>query len=363
MIKDFISKKIESRVLYEGQYGLEIETETKKAYALPAMTFWNVKDDNSLRDYGKEYVLKVPVKYGAELDAALQEFHDKTKGIKFISDSISTSVHVHWNILPETWKTLGNFLTLYILTENLLIEYSGEFRRNNLFCLPIRSVPVLIDYIKNMLLSVENKSYNGCYIPVDYVKYGALNLSTITKFGSLEIRSMRGVTDIKIIKEWIDIINSIVVFSRQDLTPPKILDIYKELGEEMISDVFGKYYGKLNQGDTKELLKRNLFRAGKVGYCLTEPQWLSLDTKPEKKEVSVELLNQYAMDHFGIPYDQLSAAKKEHIEQMINIYGDNLVFKMKPKPKKALNQEGFYAPGGDFNVGLQQYVVNVGDGN
>ena len=133
------------------------------------------------------------------------------------------------------------------------------------------------------------------------------------------MRSMRGVTDVKTIKEWISIINSIVNFSRQDLTPPKILDIYKELGDEMIEDIFGKYYHVLNHKDSKELLRKNLFRAGKIGYCLTEDQWKMLDSKPEKREIPKDTLEMYALQHFGISYADLSIAKKEHINEMITI--------------------------------------------
>lgn len=349
MIIDCIKRKISTGVLYEGQYGIEIETETKKPYPVPLMAFWDVKDDNSLRDYGKEYVLKAPVNYGVQLDEALNEFYDKTKKINFIPDSISTSVHVHWNILPETWQTFGNFLTIYTLTENLLIEYSGEFRRNNLFCLPIRSVPILVDYIVNIFSGARERNYNACSIPQEMVKYAALNLSTISKFGSLEMRSMRGVTDVKIIKEWISIINSIVNFSRQDLTPPKILDIYKELGDEMIADIFGKYYDVLSHKDSKELLRKNLFRAGKIGYCLTEDQWKMLDTKPEKKEVSKDTLEMYALQHFGISYADLSMAKKEHIHEMIAI--------LEPAPKAMKNKQ-FYPDFIDF-VAVQGGVANI----
>ena len=219
MIKDFIGKKIATGRFPEGEYGIEIETETKAPYNIPKFKFWDVKHDQSLRDFGQEYVLKTPVRYDYELDAALGEFQAKTAGLAFIQDSISTSVHVHWNILNEKWKTLGNFCTLYTLSENLLIEYSGEFRRNNLFCLPLRSVPLVVQYLIDIFKSAAKRNYNSCVIAPETVKYAALNLSTITKFGSLEMRSMRGVTDINKIKNWVSVINNMVSFCRMDIAP------------------------------------------------------------------------------------------------------------------------------------------------
>lgn len=48
---------------HDGQYGIEIETETLDSYDVPKFKFWKVDRDNSLRNFGVEYILKAPVSY------------------------------------------------------------------------------------------------------------------------------------------------------------------------------------------------------------------------------------------------------------------------------------------------------------
>lgn len=100
------------------------------------MKFWFAQIDPSLRGkFNQEYTLKQPVRFQGELDSALNEFQESTKNIKFIKNSITSSVHVHLNFLNSTFREMGNFITAYALTENLLSNYAGENRKSNLFCL------------------------------------------------------------------------------------------------------------------------------------------------------------------------------------------------------------------------------------
>src|SRR5690242_2495326 len=132
MIIDQLKKVRHGYKNYPRSIGLEIETETKEPYDIPRFSFWAVHADGSLRDFGQEYVLVQPLAI-EQIPLALDEFKDKTKGIKFIQDSLTTSVHVHLNFLDQSFQTLGNFLILYTMFENLLIRYSGEDRLSNLF--------------------------------------------------------------------------------------------------------------------------------------------------------------------------------------------------------------------------------------
>lgn len=315
MIIDCLGKKIletaslEKRVgiLHEGTYGIEIEAESKSSYRIPKFTFWDVKQDDSLRDFGREYVLKVPVHYGDEHRSALEEFEKKTKSVNFIQDSISTSVHLHVNMLPEKWKTLGNFLTIYTMAENLLIEYSGEFRRNNLFCLPIRSVPYIHEVMIKLLAGASAKRYQfKQLLDQNQIKYAALNLATLWRFGSVELRSFRGSTDVQLIDNWIKIINYILEFSRQDVSPKVIMDTYEQKGEDLFKDIFQKDWKILkNQKKADELFpseiqKHNIWYAGQFAYSLSEDKWNHLDDKHIPLVFPKEVLEKYCPSVMGI---------------------------------------------------------------
>jgi hypothetical protein len=344
IIKDCIGSRVETGVFHEGTFGIEIETESKTSYKTPClstnkygqalidkhgvpigdMTFWDVKEDGSLRDFGREYVLKVPLRFEHEIPEALDEFEDKTKKITFIENSISTSTHVHVNFLFEQWTTLGNFLTIYTLVENLLVEYSGEYRRNNLFCLPIRSVPVLNQLMIKMFAQVHKKNFDfKKLLAQEHVKYAAGNLATLLRFGSFELRSMRGLTKKAQIYEWIAIINSMLEFSRQNLLPCDIMDIFREKNYELLEDIFGKYWKKIKHKEIDDLIytKKNLWYAGQLAYSLKAEDWKNLNEKPKPKKFSASNLEFYSLRFYGVPYSKLDTSLKKQLEFYMNEEG------------------------------------------
>jgi len=330
-IKDFINRYIGSGLLFEGTYGIEIEAESMDRQKTNTgriikfnsdheaitdlFSFWDVKADGSLRNHGAEYVLKVPVPYGMVYET-LQEFETKMSKTVFDQNSVSTSIHVHVNFLPETWKTLGNFLTIYTLTENLLIEYSGEFRRNNLFCLPIRSVPYVNKLCVDIFTNVQKKNYDfRRSLDINQIKYAALNLGCLYKLGSVELRSHKGVTDIDRIFEWATIINNILEFSRQDYTPHQILDEYKKRGEAFLRNIFGDEFALINHENIKQMLKDNLWYASNIGYIMTDDQWKGVDEKPEgiETEYSPQRLNSWSYKLYGIGFNELGPEYKKQV--------------------------------------------------
>lgn len=295
---------------HSGLYGIEIETETKTPYNIPPMKFWDSKGDGSLRDFGVEYILKVPLSKN-ELDIALREFEDKTKGIKFVEDSISTSVHVHINFLNETFKTLGNFLTTYVLVENVLMRYAGSDRLSNLFCLPICDAEENFHVIMDMCNFLAQRKYGSAFqINNDAVKYAGLNLAALPRFGSIEIRTMRGVTDNKTIKEWIGILDSIVEFSRGKIAPGDIVKGYEKIGANILKDIFRNYYNVIQHPDQEQLLLKNLHYAVRIAAAV---DWDCIDTPPDSLKKKMVNLNKLANEIYKQNYEALSAMQQRHV--------------------------------------------------
>ena len=303
----------------DGEFGIEIETETKSAYDIPNFYYWTSHGDGSLRDFGVEYVLKQPVRFGKELDLALDEFNEKTGKIKFIKDSFSTSVHVHINVLNESFKTLGNLLTTYALFENLTIRYSGPDRLSNLFCLPMCDAEDIYKNIVTMFNGIQSKNYKSMSISAQAAKYSACNLASLYHLGSVEIRSFRGETDVKKIKDWVSILNSILIYSRQDISPKDIIMSWKDRKLRLLSDVFGDYAKDLSCANELELIEKNVWYAASIAYSVKD--WNSLDKaekvpefKPKNKE-----LDTTAMKIFGNPFASLQAADQQHVLFVLKI--------------------------------------------
>ena len=289
---------------YDGEFGIEIETETKDPYDAPSFTYWSVHQDGSLRDFGQEYVLKQPVKYEYALPEALAEFEKRTAKIPFIKDSLSTSVHVHVNMLNESFKTMGNFLTLYSLLENILIRYSGPDRLSNLFCLPICDAEITYHNIISMMKHAETKSYKSMMMNENHVKYAACNLSSFNQFGSIELRSFRGETDIKSIQDWVDIIYRILQYSRKDISPRNILADWKSKEIKILDDIFSKNIRKsLSHKEELKLIEQNIWYAANIAYSVKD--WELLDTpvklpefKPKQKELDAAAIRIFGALNF-----------------------------------------------------------------
>lgn len=302
--------KYKNIVKHKGEIGLEIETEALEPYKVPAFTFWNPKKDDSLRGpQPYEYVLKSPLAFKYEIPSALDEFAVKTKNAKFDQNSFTTSVHVHVNMLNEKYQTIGNFLTIYALTENLLKRFAGPSRTSNLFCLPIIDAE---ENYKNILRVTEtfvHKNMEGLNLDPSACKYAALNLSALWNFGSLEVRLLRGTTDIQVIQDWVGILYSILEFSRQDMTPKEFIQILRQKDKEVLADIFGQYRKLLKVPDEDELLNQNFWFA--ANCALSVADWKQIDKPVQQKKLTHKDLDSIALANYGKLFDDLGENNKQ----------------------------------------------------
>ena len=267
----------------EGSYGIEIETETMGEFAYPEgflketldelgdpsgvwenpIEDWRAVEDGSLRNYGVEFVLDRPMSYEEALDA-LDRFGDATASVDFLKNAPATSVHVHINVQNWLPITLCNFLTLWTLVENCMIEISGEDRRSNTFCRPIRTAQVILDQYQGIILKLAEQDVFGLYHDEQSAKYAALNISPLTTLGSIEVRCMRGTTDVKVIKDWLSLINRLVEQAKTFETPEDVMESLKEDGPvDFLFTVLGDI--EITE-ETINLLLRNQKFAADLAY-------------------------------------------------------------------------------------------------
>lgn len=311
-------------IRHTGDFGVEIETEVEssRAYDFPRMKYWSVKRDGSLRDYGAEYVLKAPAN-SSELQNALNEFKTVCSKFNFKKDSISTSVHIHLNMLNDTYLTLANFITTYSLMENLLIRYSGPDRISNLFCLPMIDAEGIVTHIEDLLSKINKKMFTRLSMSPERVKYSALNMANLTTLGTAEVRTFRGETDIDIIFKWSQILLKMKEFSRRDnLTPPDIVLLYKDIGAEALVDlVFQEYSSEVKIfGKTKELIDSNIKYAAK--FASVSKNWKQFGILKQKtvyREKVKSTLDKMSVDKFGSQYDQLPYHEKLVVDELYYI--------------------------------------------
>lgn len=318
-----------SQKLLKGTFGIEIETEATKAYDPSSYSFWTVHRDDSLRGPGPyEYVLKTPLNWGEQLDAALDEFTEKTSGVKFIPDSWTTSVHVHINMLPENIMTFGNFLTTYTLTENLLLKFAGKNRESNLFCLPLKDAEENFYTMKHVINGFRDRRYNFLEVNANENKYASLNMASLYTLGSVESRLLRGTTDIKLIKDWVGIFQNMLEYSRQDITPREIVFAWKDRQSELLTDIFGPYRKLIRVDNEDTLVEKNLWFSASLASQVKD--WRSL-IKPFKEiEPTTELFIKLAKSVFNKSFDELTENQKLDLFSNFQRYAQD----DEPKKKK-----------------------------
>lgn len=280
----------------DGLIGIEIETEVLKKsdyphgvlefgvdeeaghpeWPVPASKYWRGVHDGSLRNYGIEFILKEPLSYNETLDA-LDEFDTIFGDVPFLEGQPGTSVHVHLNFQNRTLVELASFIATFALVENLLTEFSGVTRRSNLFARPHRVAEMQLDTNINMLKSIDRGEPSGFALSEGHNKYAALNLASLSKLGTAEIRCFRGTTDTEAIKRWVGILISVYKFSVALMSPKELVSMYRETGIDLVKNILGPSYPFRSTDGWENLVRRNEYYM--VRYANAIDDWQDFGSK------------------------------------------------------------------------------------
>ena len=196
--------------------GIEIEVEkishvndTLDSSKYPGNVFWQVKTDNSLKDFGREFV-SLPIR-GAPLVMAVNhlDLWLKTKNPKHVF-SPRCGLHIHVGCRYMTIEQIVRFLLLYLITENIFFDQAGNRRNENNFCVPLGdSMPSL--KLPELFWYLEKQDYQSALscLTDSWKKYAALNLRPLTELGTIEFRHYLGTSNPAFILKQINLIQSL----------------------------------------------------------------------------------------------------------------------------------------------------------
>jgi hypothetical protein len=202
---NFLAKKVYEvfgHSIKEGDLGIEVEVESNQK--LPTQipdSYWKVLNDGSLRGEAKEYVFSKPLAKEVAF-AEVRNLYLYLDGK--VNDSMRAGVHVHVNCQRLTIKQLFTVMAAYYCLENLLTEDAGEERQGNLFCLRLSDA----DYVNTGIMGcLTHRDFlaDGGIFSNENLRYGAMNLVSVSKFGSLEFRALRTPQTADKIIEWADL--------------------------------------------------------------------------------------------------------------------------------------------------------------
>ena len=252
-----------------GDYGIEIEME---GFDLPvSCPNWLRIRDHSLRPDPDacEFVLKNPLSYEDSL-SALDNLIEKVKN-SVIKDTGRAGAHIHINCQFLSIKQIINRIILFLIFERMLLEWCGDDRADNFYCLGVHQTPVLIDWMMNIketgkIEEVEENTH----------KYSCLNITSLFMYGSIEIRCLPTTSDLSKVKDWLSIIHKVFSF---DVSPLPFLEQISGKGvRKVVEEVFGEYAEELMCPRYEEMVMDNLRILQPVIYT---PMYVPPKTKEE----------------------------------------------------------------------------------
>lgn len=235
--------------------GIEIELEgVRDLVYRDTPRGWTVANDGSLRNGGLEFVLSQPLR-GQALVEALVALNQWFVDNEVVPDaSHRCSVHVHIDCTDLTPRQAGKYSMALSMFEPLLFGYVNEKRVHNPYCVPIGREPgyqtainYLITHDGRMCDANEKRAIKGhmetCLMSILQYdgRYSSINIMSLVKYGSVEVRMLEGTHSVPRLVEWVNILLAIKLWA-------------KRMDVEDVQELFDN----ISEFDAHEWLSRNL---------------------------------------------------------------------------------------------------------
>lgn len=220
--------------------GIEIEVEnmtnTDISEVSAVRPYWNLVSDGSLRNHGAEFVSYVlPVE---SVEPALQGFYSLWK-TRHLQSTIRCGIHVHMNCLNFYLHELAGVFTTYSLLEPLLMDYCGDLREENIYCVPWYRATTEPSNAASLVNPPDNARFVHLRQTVaSACKYSALNFGPISRFGTIEFRHAPTWETIDPTFKWVKILLKLMEYGARR-QPQEILEAWHQDPELWYRKVLG----------------------------------------------------------------------------------------------------------------------------
>lgn len=281
-------------------YGIEVELEGKNFLTpnIDVVNYWEMVKDGSLRikapgDCAIEYVTRQPFPIG-HIEKAITSLFDylNSPAVK-VYDSYRTSIHVHVNFAMETFKTIYNFMTLSLILDELLVSQNGEHRIGNNFCLRAKDA---LGQLQSLINSIE--SGNNFFDVPNNDRYSSINFAALTKFGSIEFRSMECTTHEGRVLHWIGTLGEMKKRAKLYKSPVDVIQQFSLFGpKQFLVNVLGPYASKyMNVESVEDMLFSGMRIAQDLAFCSEWNEYVDgdlLKSKAEMDKMKKKILGNY----------------------------------------------------------------------
>jgi len=225
---DLISDRLGMPALADpNSVGLEIEVEGEELPRSRLPIPWKFVADGSLRgeDSG-EYIYQTPRKPSQVFGdvVALKELLEEDE-VGLDTASQRTSVHVHVNYRDCTMQQMFTSCAIYyMLEEELFDTFIAPHRKGSFYCLRLSEASTPLNALRSCLQNNDMRALRD----QGALKYSALNLTAIQKFGTLEYRALQGTVEPHTIQAWVNILLTIKELAKEIGTINNLAELFDQ---------------------------------------------------------------------------------------------------------------------------------------
>lgn len=372
----FNMQVVMNRKATKGALGLEIEVEGNKfpkppgyelthtAVKMPGMpspSYWSYVHDGSLRGHDNaEYVLSKPIEFKDVPGAVEQLFNFLNDFGSVLDDSNRTSIHVHLNCQEFHLNRLTSFMALWYTFEEVLTAWCGEHRVGNLFCLRAMDAPAIIAQLRRFIKNDGQSQLS------EHLHYAGLNAHALAKFGSLEVRTLRGCSDAQTVIEWVGILERLYNLSAEYEDPRDICGAFSCEGPLAFFDtVLGDKVPVVraaipyNDDQIRDAMYTGVRLAQDLCYCRDwgafkavklKPDPFSRDLKKVAKKLQAQPMNiEEALDHVSSGddyYDPEPEFDEEDMPAMVEVAQTSQGIPVSPLPSSLAQAAAYFQAAG-----------------
>lgn len=267
----------------KGTFGIEIECEGENLKIVHEGT-WRTEADGSLRgrfpDKSCEWVLEEPLSLKDAITAVNQLSKKQSGADTKINFSYRTSTHVHVNAQDMTEDQYLNFIYTWLLLEEPLIRFCGPQRRANRFCLSINDGEGAMDYL-NLLFTTGFAALPRLY--ENDIRYAALNIAASRKYGSIELRCMRGTLDVEVLTIWLTALQAIRDFSMQCKN-------VREIHDKFVKSPPLEFMRNILKDCSKHFEYKNVEDSLRNNFSITLELVYDYRQKEEKEDIDLDMI-------------------------------------------------------------------------
>ncbi len=220
---------------HQGTLGLEIEVEATNHLPTDGQleticgkqtgVRWTCVRDGSLRGHSMEYIFNKPSSR-VELTDMIEGLFASFKAYgTVLNNSNRCSTHVHRNMSGLKINQITSIIVLWGVYEQALIDWCGEERKTNHFCLSLKDAVSVRDAWEKYLKTGNVRAMER------NLKYSALNILPLWSKGSLEFRCGRAADDPSFPIQWATFIDAFCQYTSATYeNPASIAHDLSELG-------------------------------------------------------------------------------------------------------------------------------------